>query len=374
MRPTFQAVLAAAIWLRRRCPPSRNRPTPRRWSSSWWTRTAPCVPEAAVSVDQRDDRREPRGHFRRGGSGVGRALPLTGIYEVTVSKEGFADGTAGDITLRAGETATIRVKLLVAGGHERRHRLRHDRRRARDPQIGVRLDSPRIDETPILGRKVDDAAAAQFGVPAGQGDRRSLRQRDVLHHRRGLAPRDHVHARRREQRRGVGPADGDRHRAARRHPGNRRCSRTRFRPNSAGPPGPALNIVTKSGTNGLHGEGAVPGPSGRAGRRRRSRPRDFCPPSVPSCVTPTHAHAINPVDIPDALEPGLRLDRRADRQGQDLLLRHGRLHAAGSNDVPLAHAAGLRAAGGWPARLHRALPPDALRRPAGPQAHARTRP
>ena len=27
--------------------------------------------------------------------------------------------------------------------------------------------------------------------------------------------------------------------------------------------GPALNIVTKSGTNALHGEGALPGPSGR---------------------------------------------------------------------------------------------------------------
>ena len=29
--------------------------------------------------------------------------------------------------------------------------------------------------------------------------------------------------------------------------------------------------------------------------------KNFCPPSVPSCVTPTTLAAINPVDIPDAL-------------------------------------------------------------------------
>ena len=39
----------------------------------------------------------------------------------------------------------------------------------------------------------------------------------------------------------------------------------------------------------------------------------FCPPSVSTCVTPPRCAAINPADVPDELEPGLRIDRRADR-------------------------------------------------------------
>src|SRR5262249_58081085 len=65
--------------------------------------------------------------------------------------------------------------------------------------------------------------------------------------------------------------------------------------------GPALNIVTKSGTNSFHGEGLL-----------MIRPGDwqadtiptkgFCPPSAPSCVTPDTLKYIHPVDIPDPLQ------------------------------------------------------------------------
>src|SRR6188474_193589 len=43
------------------------------------------------------------------------ALPLTGAYNITVSKDGFGSEEQRDVTLRAGETATLRVKLLVGG-------------------------------------------------------------------------------------------------------------------------------------------------------------------------------------------------------------------------------------------------------------------
>ena len=109
--------------------------------------------------------------------------------------------------------------------------------------------------------------------------------------------------------------------------------------------GPALNIVTKSGTNALHGEALYMSRPGDC-RRRRSRPRASARRPSRRCVTPATLTAINPVDIPDALNQYLRLDRRADRQGQDVLLRHGRLHAAGSDHVPLDHAAGVPAAAG----------------------------
>src|SRR6266446_10116646 len=41
------------------------------------------------------------------------ALSLTGTYSIFVSKEGFGNEERRDITLRSGEAATLKVKLLV---------------------------------------------------------------------------------------------------------------------------------------------------------------------------------------------------------------------------------------------------------------------
>src|SRR5690349_17043960 len=47
------------------------------------------------------------------GSATFPALSLTGTYSLGVSKEGFGSELLEDITLRSGETATLKVKLLV---------------------------------------------------------------------------------------------------------------------------------------------------------------------------------------------------------------------------------------------------------------------
>ena len=47
------------------------------------------------------------------GSATIPALSLTGTYTVSVSKAGFGNEELKDITLRSGETATLKVKLLV---------------------------------------------------------------------------------------------------------------------------------------------------------------------------------------------------------------------------------------------------------------------
>src|SRR5437762_3652362 len=97
------------------------------------------------------------------------ALSLTGTYSVFVSKEGFGNEERRDITLRSGETATLKVKLLVglkteavtvygtAGGVRA------------DPQIGRRLDSRQIDETPILGRKLSTLPLLNSSFRQGKG-------------------------------------------------------------------------------------------------------------------------------------------------------------------------------------------------------------
>src|SRR2546423_11951118 len=43
-------------------------------------------------------------------------LPLTGKYKVTVTMTGFTAQDATGLELRAGETATVKVKLVASGG------------------------------------------------------------------------------------------------------------------------------------------------------------------------------------------------------------------------------------------------------------------
>jgi hypothetical protein len=64
--------------------------------------------------------------------------------------------------------------------------------------------------------------------------------------------------------------------------------------------GPALNIVTKSGTNDLRGEAIYMVRPG-SGQAKTFSTKGFCPSSVSTCVTPATLQHVNPVDIPDAL-------------------------------------------------------------------------
>ena len=133
--------------------------------------------------------------------------------------------------------------------------------------------------------------------------------------------------------------------------------------------GPAMNIVTKSGTNALHGEGlylARPG-----GWQAKTFSTDgFCAPSVPTCTTPTTLHAINPADVPDELNQVSGSIGGPIVKDKTFFFATADYTRAGPHDVPLADAAGVRAAGRRQPDLRRPLPPDALQRPARSQADA----
>jgi hypothetical protein len=74
-----------------------------------------------------------------------------------------------------------------------------------------------------------------------------------------------------------------------------------FAPEFGWTSGPALNIVTKSGTNAVHGEALVLSRPGGNLQAKEFSTSGFCPDSTPSCVTPGTLSAISPVDIPDKL-------------------------------------------------------------------------
>lgn len=257
------------------------------------------VPAAKVAVlnsatsDQRDAVSGSDGTVTFSG------LSLTGTYTVTISKEGFGIEERKDIRLRSGETATLKVALL-AGSQAAEVTIYGTAGGIRaDPQIGARLDSPTIDSTPILGRKVtslpllnsafrqakgtgDLFVNATYFVTGVGGRRQTTVTLDGANNDEGWGRQTAI---------ATVPLGAIQ---------EMNVLSNAFSSEFGWTSGPALNIVTKSGTNDFHGEGIVmirPG----AWQAERFSTKNFCPPSVPTCVTPSTLQAINPVDIPDEL-------------------------------------------------------------------------
>jgi hypothetical protein len=236
----------------------------------------------------------------QGGAATLTALPLTGLYEVTVSKAGFADATTGGIALRAGETATIRVKLPVAGGKSEVTVYGTTEGVRADPQLGLRVDSERIDETPILGRKSTTLPLLNSAFRQGKGTGDLFV--NATYFITGVGSR-------RATSFTIDGANNDegwgRQTAIATVPLGAikeiQILSNAFSSEYGWTSGPALNIVTKSGTNAMHGEALVLHRPGGDLQAKQFSTDGFCPASVPTCVTPDTLTTISPVDIPDKL-------------------------------------------------------------------------
>src|SRR5579875_2494968 len=82
-------------------------------------------------------------------------LPIAGTYDIRASKAGFSDAQLANLTLGGGRTATATLQLNVAGGQTEVTvtgvvgEVRTD-----EPQLGDRLGSRQMEETPLLDRKI----------------------------------------------------------------------------------------------------------------------------------------------------------------------------------------------------------------------------
>ena len=233
------------------------------------------------------------------GSATFPALSLTGTYMATISKDGFGNEERKDITLRSGETAQLKVTLLVGSSQAQVTVYGTAESVHSNPQIGLSLPSSQIDETPILGRKTTtlpllnsafrqgkgtgDLFVNQTYFITGAGSRRTTTfTLDGANNDEGWGRQTAV---------ATIPLGAIQEMAV---------LSNAFSAEFGWTAGPALNIVTKSGTNDLHGEGILlvrPG----GWQAETFSTKGFCPPSVPTCVTPSTLQAINPVDIPDKL-------------------------------------------------------------------------
>ena len=261
--------------------------------------TGAVVPGARVSVVNTATGAVREAVSGSDGSVTMPALSLTGTYTVSVSKEGFGNEERKDITLRSGETATLKVNLLVGSGKSEVTVYGTAEGVRADPQIGRRFDSRQIDETPILGRKLTTLPLLNSAFRQGKGTGDLFVNQTYFITGAG------------SRRTTTFTLDGANNDEAW---GRQTMIATiplgaiqevtvlsnAFSSEYGWTAGPALNIVTKSGTNALHGEALYMNRIGSMQAKTFST-SGFCPPSVPSCVTPATLTAINPVDIPDAL-------------------------------------------------------------------------
>jgi hypothetical protein len=230
------------------------------------------------------------------------ALEINGSYKVSVSKAGFTQTDVDAVILQAGETATLKVKLTASGGKNEVTVYGTTEGVRRDAQLGRRLDSATIDETPVLGRKISSLPLlnAAFRSAKGTGDLFV----NATYFVTGAGGR----------RQPAVTADG----ATNDEPWGRQTMMTTvpvaavqemnvlsnaFSAEFGWTAGAAVNIVTKSGTNVMHGEGLFLGRPG--GMQAKTLSADAqCAPSIPTCEPPQTngaASPLAPADVPDSL-------------------------------------------------------------------------
>lgn len=243
-------------------------------------------------------------HARTGSDGrvVFAAVPLTGRYTVAIERAGFAVDARGDIALRAGETAELRVTLVPAAASADVQVFGTADGVRADAQLGRRLDGATLEATPILGRKISSVPLlnAAFRQGKGTGDlfvnatffmTASGSRRTTTFMLDG-ATNDEGWGRQTMQ--ATVPLGAVQEMAV---------LSSAFSAEFGWTSGPAVNIVTRSGTNALHGEVLYLTRPG-AWQTRAFATDGFCPPSVASCVTPATLTRILPADTPDVLHQG----------------------------------------------------------------------
>ncbi len=114
-----------------------------------------AIADASVTVKnlltglQRTVQTDSSGSFTLAG------LSISGKYDITAAKQGFSDAHLSEVTLAGGTSADLNLKLSVTGGQARitvtgiAGEVRTDQ-----PQLGVRLGSTQMEDTPLPGSRI----------------------------------------------------------------------------------------------------------------------------------------------------------------------------------------------------------------------------
>jgi hypothetical protein len=257
----------------------------------------PGVSVALTNADTNAKREAPTG---MNGSATFAALPVSGTWVLGVALTGFVpQPDAQDLHLQAGETATARVTMQVAGKTTVVDVIGTAQGVSASPQQGQHLDIQQINETPILARKVATVPLLNSAFRPGKGTGDLFVNTTYIAAGAGG---------RREVTLALDGASVD-------EPWGRQTGvvtvpmgavqemaalTNSFSAEFGWTAGPAVNIVTKSGSNTVHGEALYMGrPS--AMEAKTFDTKGFCAPSISSCTVPSTLTAVNAADTPDVL-------------------------------------------------------------------------
>ncbi|MGI8741270.1 MAG: TonB-dependent receptor [Bryobacteraceae bacterium] len=132
--------------------------------------TSGAVAGAEVAIANDDTGLRRRQSTDAGGHFAFSGLPLTGRYHITFTKQGFATEEPDSLQLRANEVASVNVVLRPAGSHgEVQVFGTAEGIRSDSPQLEQRLDLSKIENTPVLGRKITSLPLLDSAVRPARG-------------------------------------------------------------------------------------------------------------------------------------------------------------------------------------------------------------
>lgn len=233
------------------------------------------------------------------GSAVFPALPLDGAYTVSVTRAGFQAEDVTGLTLRASESSTVRVRLVVSGGSSEVTVYGSGQGVRGNAQVARSFDGTAVEEAPILGRKVGSIPLLESAFRSGKGTGdlfvnatyfiTGAGSRRTTTYMLDGASNDEVWGR--QTMVATVPIGAIEEVSA---------LTSAFSVEYGWTAGPALNIVTRSGTNDVRGELLyLSRPGGTQARNFGTA--GFCPPSVSTCGVPSTLERIKPADVPDSL-------------------------------------------------------------------------
>ena len=191
-------------------------------------------------------------------NGFYRILNLpTGTYTVTATLDGFATATAESVRLLLGSTPTVNFTLQSARGLGDHHGHRRGARwsRSTNTQIGTTIQSEQIKNLPSPGRDFKQLVLLTPETPPRLRARQPVDLRPARHqhqhHRRRRGLQQRLLRRRHGRRRGPRPALASPQESIKEFSVITNGASVEFGRSGGG----FVNVITKSGTNNLHGSG-----------------------------------------------------------------------------------------------------------------------